>query len=278
MRRSVFGVVWVLLLMAIATVAVAAAAPLETSSTHVSVKPGSGGRHTKFRLSFRIPDATGTSGLLRRTDVLSVSGPGGAGCVSGRTTTLRSARRGALLRLTLSPTPRGAGWCVGTFHGRIVESQTIICERIHACPDIEVAPRTIARFKFRVTRGAGSPGGSPTGTQTNGPTFAGLVSATTCRVLTPQLIPRTLSYVLTWRPATDPVTPSSGIVYQIYMATTPGGEDYSTPTWTSSPGATTYTTPGITGGGPVYFVVRARDAAGLEDGNTVQRQGVNDCA
>jgi hypothetical protein len=274
MRRILFALVPTVVLLVIATVAIAGTPPLTTISTRVYVTPGSGGQHTKFRLRFRIPDATGMSGLFRRTDLLSVSGPSRAGCISRTSVTLRSAQAGARLRMTLNPSGLGGRWCVGTFHGQIVENEQVICQRLRACPDIAVAPRTIARFKFRVTR---SPAGKPTGTQTTGPRFGGLLSATTCIVATPQIVSPGHSYLLTWHPATDPVTPSSGLVYEIYMAATPGAEDYSSPTWTTTAGLTSFTTPPITVAAPPYFVVRARDVAGLHDDNTVERTGVDDC-
>ena len=55
----------------------------------------------------------------------------------------------------------------------------------------------------------------------------------------------------------DPVTPSSAIVYEIFLATSSGAEDYAQPTWTTSPGATSFTTPGLTRNGPLYFLVRS---------------------
>jgi hypothetical protein len=138
-----------------------------------------------------------------------------------------------------------------------------------------VAPLTIARFQFRVRRS--SAGGPPPGAA-NPPTFAGLISATTCNSLAPRILPRPASYTLTWKAATDPVMPSAAIVYDVFLATTPGAENYSQPTWTTSPGVTSFTTPGVPHSGPVYFVVRARDSAGNEDANTVERQGVSQCS
>ena len=91
------------------------------------------------------------------------------------------------------------------------------------------------------------------------------------------MLPRPTSYTLTWSAATDPVTPSSQLVYEIFVATSPGAENYSTPSYTSSPGATSFTTPGVARNGPLYFVVRARNAAGREDSNTVEKQGVIEC-
>ena len=71
---------------------------------------------------------------------------------------------------------------------------------------------------------------------------------------------------LTWAAATDPSTP---ITYDIYWATTAGGENYATPSQTST-SATGATVTGLTDGTPYYFVVRAKDSAGNEDTNTVE--------
>ena len=61
------------------------------------------------------------------------------------------------------------------------------------------------------------------------------------------------------------------------MSTTPGGENFSSPNWTSQPGANTFTTPKLPVAKASYFVVRARDQAGNEDQNRVERQGVDPC-
>jgi len=108
------------------------------------------------------------------------------------------------------------------------------------------------------------------------PTFAGLKSATTC-IPGPIGEGRTSSYHLSWEAATDNVTPSSKIVYNVYQATTAGGEDFSQPTYTTAAGVTSFDTPQLSSGKTFYFVVRARDQAGNEDSNTVERQGQNLC-
>jgi len=108
------------------------------------------------------------------------------------------------------------------------------------------------------------------------PTFAGLKSATTC-IPGPVGGGRTTSYHLSWDPATDDVTPSSKIVYDVYQATTPGGEDFSAPTYTTAAGATSFDTPPLPTDEQFYFVVRARDEAGNRDSNKVERAGENLC-
>jgi len=108
------------------------------------------------------------------------------------------------------------------------------------------------------------------------PTFAGLVQATTC-IPGPIGVGRSSSYYLKWRPARDGVTRSSRIEYDIYQANTPKSEDFATPTYTTTAGATSFTTPLLPTDTSYYFVVRARDRAGNSDTNTIERMGVNLC-
>ena len=108
------------------------------------------------------------------------------------------------------------------------------------------------------------------------PSFAGLKSATTC-IPGPVGGGRTTSYNLSWDPATDNVSPSRKIVYDVYQAETSGGEDFSTPTYTTPAGATSLATPPLSTDKHFYFVVRARDQAGNSDSNTVEREGQNLC-
>jgi hypothetical protein len=108
------------------------------------------------------------------------------------------------------------------------------------------------------------------------PTFAGLKSATTC-IPGPIGGGRTTSYNLSWASATDNVSPSRRIVYDVYQANKSGGEDFSTPTYTTPAGATSFTTGELPTDQLFYFVVRARDQAGNSDSNTVEREGQNLC-
>jgi hypothetical protein len=248
----------------------------------VSIKPGSGRPTTSFSVSFLSPHGTGRLASIRRTDRLNVTGPEARGrCVSRHSITLPATRKGHRVRVTLNPRKFGGAWCVGRFHGSVLELRTRICTVApqRACPLVMIPARTIARFSFRVRPARSGNGGGHA--QTRGPTFAGIVGAATCiglrpLGLRPRVAPRERSYRLTWNPASDPVTPSSQIVYDVYYSTAPGGENFAQPGWTSPPGATTFalTLPQTS---PAYFVVRARDQAGLEDRNTVERQGVNQC-
>ena len=265
-------------LLAAALAAASAAAAGLAPTTRVTVKPGSGGPQTQFALRFRVPVATGTFGTVIRTDTLSARGPRGVRCQSSTRRTLRPARKGKRVTVTLRPGKGRGGWCAGRWHGRVLQSVSIRCDPTpaRACPQLVVAPQTIATFRFRVRPAASHNPPPPAG---DVPTFAGLVSATTCSPLVARphvIVPRSSTYTLTWAAATDPVTPSSQLVYEIFMATSPGAEDYATPAYTSAPGATSFVTPPLPLG-TRYFVVRARNAAGREDSNTVERQSVSDC-
>lgn len=109
------------------------------------------------------------------------------------------------------------------------------------------------------------------------PTFAGLLRATTC-IPGPVGGPvRYSRYSLQWDPATDKVTPTSEIVYLVYEASVAGNEDFSTPTFTTPPGATSFATPLLPADVSHYFVVRAIDRAGNHDANKSERLGTNLC-
>jgi CARDB protein len=108
------------------------------------------------------------------------------------------------------------------------------------------------------------------------PVFAGLKQALTC-IAGPISPGRSSTYRLNWAPASDNSTPPSQIVYDIYQANSPGGENFATPTYSATAGATTFTTPLLTAADDYYFVVRARDQSGNRDSNRVERQAVNQC-
>ena len=105
--------------------------------------------------------------------------------------------------------------------------------------------------------------------------FAGLTAATTC-IAGPIGEGRSSSYHLSWEPANGK-NKNSRIAYEIYQATTRGGENFSTPTYAAAPGTTSFDTPQLPTQSTFYFVVRARNRAGNEDSNTIEREGQNLC-
>lgn len=75
---------------------------------------------------------------------------------------------------------------------------------------------------------------------------------------------------LSWNPASDNASTGSEIVYAVYATDAAGAEDFTTPVLLTDPGQTSVDVGGL-GGSPQFFVVRARDRAGNEDANTLER-------
>jgi hypothetical protein len=294
MRRLLIGAALLALPSVLVLTLTLADASVSGERIHVSPSPGS--PSTVFVLTFRTPQRTGSNGSSHRHDLVTASAPkGAAGCLTSINVRVPDAPSGALVRVSLDPRKLGGSWCPGTYHGRFEELQGPACRPGKLCPTHLVMRGIVGRFTLHVKRGAqpsstergtpplgtapppSTPPGTsppppstppPVGTDTTPPTFAGLQSAyAACTGPTYETTP----YTLTWQAATDDVTPSSQIVYDIFMAHSSGGEDFSHPTWTTLPGVSTYTTPGL----PRidYFVVRARDKAGNEDQNKVERVG-----
>lgn len=70
---------------------------------------------------------------------------------------------------------------------------------------------------------------------------------------------------LTWTPS----SPETDVLqYNIYRATSSGGQNLSSPTYTVSVGIVSYTDSSATPGQAYYYLVRAQDAAGNTDSNT----------
>ena len=104
---------------------------------------------------------------------------------------------------------------------------------------------------------------TPAPSTTSPPTFGGVSLVT---------LNSDNSISLTWNPAADASTSTSNIIYLIYESTTVGGENYNSPTYTTSPGVLSYTIPNsaFQPNTKYYFVVRARNSAGITDDNTYE--------
>jgi hypothetical protein len=237
----------------------------------VRVRPAAGSPATTFTVSFRAAQSSGAFGSLQRHYIVSGStATARPGCLASFAVRAADVAAGGLVRVALSPARLGGELCPGTFRGRVTEEASPLCRARVACPQFIALLGVVGRFVFVVAPA------SSAGADTAPPTFAGLQSAFAC---TPgaQRPGQTTPFTLTWQPAQDDRTPSPQIVYDVFLASAPGGEDYARPTWTTAPGATTFKTPGLASHGSFYFVVRARDAAGNEDRNTVERRGVDPC-
>jgi hypothetical protein len=269
MRQRLFAIVFALVALACVPQASSAAAKVR-----VSVTPSVGKQRTSFLVRFRAPNATGSFATVQRHFQVSAASSKGRRCSASDSVAIGPTKRGQRLHVALKPKGARRLWCTGKFHGRVLEISRIVCRPTAkiACPAIEIAPVTIRRFTFRVkksTKGSSGSGAAPT--------FGGLVSAvSSCPPLQPQALPIEGHVYLSWNAATDPDTPSSELVYEIYYSGASGGENYAKPTWTTVPG-TTHFLATVKGFGSAYFVVRARDRAGRQDHNTVQRIAVNAC-
>lgn len=237
----------------------------------VQVTPAVGGPGTIFVVSFTAPVRTGVIGSIRlRDELTATSASAGKGCLARVSRPAPDSRRGQRVRVRLDPKVLGGSWCTGRYRGSVLELQTAVCPRGTMCPTYVRLRGTVARFSL-VVRTAGPAGGDLVP-----PKFAGIAHAVACTP-GPQRPGQTTPYTLSWQAASDNVTPAAQIVYDIYFARTPGGEDFTQPTWTTLPGATSFRTPGLPAHGDAYFVVRARDAAGKEDTNTREQKGIDPC-
>jgi hypothetical protein len=238
----------------------------------IYVTPVAGSADTVFVVSFTVPQRTGRYGSSQRHDVLSASAPtGSSSCLNTLDVKVPDARAGAHERVVVDPRKMGGRWCEGTYRGRIEELQIAVCARGLACPTYVLVRGTVGRFSLHVRS---TP--LPAGMDGMPPSFAGLQRAFACTP-GPQRPGQTTAVALSWQAATDDVTPSAEIVYEVYVASAPGGEEFSKPTWTTPPGATSFNAPGLASHGTFYFVVRARDGAGNEDHNTLEQRSVDPC-
>ena len=234
----------------------------------VQVRPLVGRPGTTFVVSFTAPVATGVIGSIRLRDELTLTNASNSkGCLTEVSAPVPDARRRQLVRVRLNAATLGGRWCTGRYSGKVLELQTAVCPRGTACPTYVRLRGTIARFSLTVRAAA---------TGLGSPIFAGIEGAFACTP-GPQRPGQTTPYTLTWRPASDNDTPANQIVYDIYLAHTPGGENLSQPTWTTPPGATSFRTPGLRSHGDAYFIVRARDASGNDDTNTHEQRGIDPC-
>ncbi|MDH5720990.1 MAG: hypothetical protein OEZ13_10335 [Spirochaetia bacterium] len=97
---------------------------------------------------------------------------------------------------------------------------------------------------------------------TSPPIFSGIMSAVSVN---------NTAIDVYWTPASDNITESSSIVYEIFIARTSGGQNFSSRGIASQPGALSYSFTTLLPNTTYYFVVRARDIAGNISINTVEK-------
>ncbi len=92
------------------------------------------------------------------------------------------------------------------------------------------------------------------------PTFAGVAA------LAPA---STTSLLAVWQPATEGATPASALRYEVFLAKSKAGIDYTKPAATTVAGATSFYLAGLDAMTTYYVAVRALDPAGNSDSNVV---------
>ena len=106
---------------------------------------------------------------------------------------------------------------------RVPSSAVLGSYHVLACADDRHRVRESVELNNCRSSAAGLDVTTPNG---HSPVFAGLEQATTC-IPGPIGKGRSSSYRLSWKSASDNVTPAGAIVYDIYQATKSGGEDFS---------------------------------------------------
>lgn len=132
----------------------AAAFAFRPTTVRVSVTPRTIGPRTNVVVRFTMPFTTSASAGIRDSDALVLSGPRHTGCIRSSDVALAGADAGTRVATTLRPSRLGGRWCVGVYDGRLVQTTQLACRPgpVRACPQIMIAARTLARFRFRVAR------------------------------------------------------------------------------------------------------------------------------
>ncbi len=137
--------------LALAVMALGVLAAVASAASQAGVAPAPGHPGTRFTISFQTQMATGSFAGIRRTDLVSVKVPQRGGCISSRSVDAGAQPANSLVKVRLAPGP-GHHWCTGRFQGEVVQYQSMICgpPQMSVCPQLVLAPQTIARFSFRV--------------------------------------------------------------------------------------------------------------------------------
>jgi len=121
-----------------------AAQLLGGASLHVS--PAVGRPHATFRIEYTEP-AGGFVGDIA-ANVVDLTGPSGAGCLSSESVRQQVAAPGSEVVVRLRPTG-GRDWCLGTYRGEVVETIRPRCGPAQVCP-MFIGLMPIGHFRFTV--------------------------------------------------------------------------------------------------------------------------------
>ncbi|HEY2657876.1 MAG TPA: hypothetical protein VGI55_19000 [Solirubrobacteraceae bacterium] len=123
-----------------------ASAAVVEPGVSLPVTPKTGHPRSTFRLRYTAP----SKGFGNDTSASSItlSGPGGTGCVSSESVHEQVAGPGSEVLVALRPTG-GRPWCVGTFQGQVEETLRPHCGPEQVCP-MFIALLPVGHFKFVV--------------------------------------------------------------------------------------------------------------------------------
>jgi hypothetical protein len=102
---------------------------------------------------------------------------------------------------------------------------------------------------------------------TTPPLFAGATAASTLSAT---------RVMIAWPRATDDMSPPGAIRYVVYAATSSHAENFIIPSYTSAPGALALVADALAPSTRYFFVVRAEDAQGNIDANTIELTATTD--
>ena len=136
---------------------------------HVRVTPPLGGSDTTFKVSFRVPESTGTISGAHRYDELTGSASAPGGCIASFSVRRAECAGRHAGQRDAEPAHARRALVPGYVAGRVEQLQTPVCRPGEACP-LYIVLTPLARFTLHVEGGAGGAA----------PSFGGLVSALAC--------------------------------------------------------------------------------------------------
>jgi hypothetical protein len=158
------------------------------------------------------------------------------------------------LTVTLAMTVLGAGACSWWGCSSSSSGDHVTCG-----PGTELSGNSCVIPKDAGSRDGKAPD-AEAGEASLDPTFAGVAAVAPAS---------TTSLLAAWQPATEGATPASAMRYNVYVAQSKTGIDYTKPAATTVAGATSFYVTGLTAMTTYYVAVRALDPAGNSDSNVV---------
>jgi hypothetical protein len=242
--------------------------PGALSFTAINLTP-----NTQYYFVVRSEDTYGnrdaSTVVASATTKADVSAPlfGGATNVSGATVSTLTVNWNAASDNVTPPASIQYQVCMTTVSGNCAGTLFTASKTVTGALSSQFTLLTVSTNYYFVVRAVDAVGNSDgNSTQVSGstvndvtpPSFLGITSAVATNATT---------ITLGWTAASDNVSSPAQLVYDIYQSSTPGGESFAAPTYTTAAGATSYSVGSLTPTTKYYFVARARDQAGNRDSN-----------